>query len=96
MAATSFWTGKTVLITGGTGFVGHHLTRRLQALGVEPVIAVGRRDVDLVVTEEVMRWATALDRRRGRRPPPARAPRRTVRREARGNSAGKSSTCRGR
>jgi len=40
------WSGKRVLITGGRGFLGRHLTRRLQALGAQPV-PVGSGDADL-------------------------------------------------
>ena len=34
----TFWTGKKVLITGGTGFIGSHLTRHLTRLGA--IVAV--------------------------------------------------------
>jgi GDP-L-fucose synthase len=36
IASTDFWRGKTVLVTGGDGFLGGHLTDALRARGVAP------------------------------------------------------------
>jgi nucleoside-diphosphate-sugar epimerase len=33
------WTGKRVLVTGGAGFIGHRLVRKLVSLGVKVVVA---------------------------------------------------------
>lgn len=35
---TNFWQDKTVIVTGGAGFLGQHLVERLRGLGCEPVI----------------------------------------------------------
>lgn len=40
------WTGVTVLVTGGRGFLGRHLVDRLRARGAA-VVAVGRAEADL-------------------------------------------------
>lgn len=34
----NFWTGKKVLLTGGSGFLGKVLTKKLEKLGVKPLI----------------------------------------------------------
>jgi GDP-L-fucose synthase len=36
IASTDFWRGKSVLVTGGDGFLGGHLTEALRARGVAP------------------------------------------------------------
>lgn len=38
MTRLSFWSGRRVLVTGATGFLGSHLTRALMSLGAEVVI----------------------------------------------------------
>jgi nucleoside-diphosphate-sugar epimerase len=43
------WAGRRVLLTGGTGFVGQHLTRRLVQLGVELTVALGPDEVPALV-----------------------------------------------
>ena len=35
MEATNFWEGKRVLLVGGTGFIGSHLTKRLVSVGAD-------------------------------------------------------------
>lgn len=47
---------RGALITGGTGFIGSALTCRLRELGVDPVFAIGSRDVDLVNRERTLEW----------------------------------------
>ena len=56
MPEREFWRGKSVLVTGGTGFVGRHLTRRFEEAGAQ-VVSVGSRQVDLTSSEDTMRWA---------------------------------------
>jgi GDP-L-fucose synthase len=51
----SFWTDKRVLITGGTGFLGSALTRRLKELGSPEVVSLGSEDYDLMRQAEVER-----------------------------------------
>lgn len=49
---------KSVIITGGTGFIGATLAARLQCevpLG-EKILAVGSRDVDLINREDALKW----------------------------------------
>jgi len=47
-----FWKNKRVLVTGGHGFVGGHLVKRLEELGAR-VIAPTKDDYDLVDGEQV-------------------------------------------
>ena len=61
-SAPEFWAGKTVLVTGGTGFVGRNLTQRLRALRAKEIVSVGHRDVNLVSTTETLQWAKTLGR----------------------------------
>lgn len=41
--AAGYWAGKTVIVTGGTGFMGSHFTERLLGLGAT-VLCLHRRD----------------------------------------------------
>lgn len=43
----SFWTDRRVLVTGGTGFLGGAVLRRLHDLGVREVVTPSSDDVDL-------------------------------------------------
>lgn len=46
LTGSGFWSGRAVCVTGGTGFLGSHLTRRLREAGAE-VRSLGRADGDL-------------------------------------------------
>jgi GDP-L-fucose synthase len=48
----SFWDSKRVLVTGGSGFLGQHVTRQLQDKGAT-VIAPRHADYDLIDNEQV-------------------------------------------
>ena len=50
-----FWTDKTVLVTGGGGFLGQHVLAKLRAAGCENVIAPGRRECDLRERGQIVR-----------------------------------------
>ena len=50
-----FWTDKTVLVTGGGGFLGQHVLSKLRTAGCEKVIAPRKRDCDLREREQVAR-----------------------------------------
>jgi GDP-L-fucose synthase len=57
--ATNFWTGRRVVVTGGTGFLGSFITRQLLASGAH-VAALGRGDYDLVEQADVRRMYVDL------------------------------------
>jgi GDP-L-fucose synthase len=50
-----FWADKTVLVTGGGGFLGQHVVAKLRADGCERVIAPRKRDYDLREKEQIVR-----------------------------------------
>lgn len=50
----SFWSSKRVTVTGGAGFLGQHLVRRLRALGAE-VYVPRKRDYDLTTLDAGLR-----------------------------------------
>ena len=43
----AFWTERTVLVTGGAGFLGTHVVRKIQAQGCQAVIVPRSREFDL-------------------------------------------------
>jgi GDP-L-fucose synthase len=43
----AFWTDRTVLVTGGAGFLGTHVVKRIQARGCPAVIVPRSREFDL-------------------------------------------------
>jgi GDP-L-fucose synthase len=56
-----FWSGRRVMVTGGTGFLGSHVVHRLRALGCEQVFVPRRAEHDLTEPDAV-RAAYALAR----------------------------------
>lgn len=42
-----YWSDKNVLITGGTGFLGSHVVKKLDGFGVKTTKAIGSKDFDL-------------------------------------------------
>ena len=50
-----FWSKRRVMITGGTGFLGQHVTKTVRAHGAGEVYALGREDYDLRNVEETRR-----------------------------------------
>lgn len=54
-SVADFWRGRRVGVTGGAGFLGSYVVKRLQMEGVEPMI-VRSREYDLRREEDVARW----------------------------------------
>ena len=50
-----FWRDKTVLVTGGGGFLGQHVVAKLNAAGCKKVIAPSKREYDLREREQIVR-----------------------------------------
>jgi GDP-L-fucose synthase len=50
-----FWRGKTVLVTGGGGFLGQHVVAKLNAAGCEKVVAPSKSEYDLREREQIVR-----------------------------------------
>lgn len=56
--AHSFWSGKRVIVTGGSGFLGSFVVNKLWKRGVAEVIVPRRKDYDLrnaVVIRQLLR-----------------------------------------
>jgi GDP-L-fucose synthase len=51
----SFWTGKTVVVTGGAGFLGRHVVEKLQERGCHEMVVVRSADYDLTKEENCIR-----------------------------------------
>ena len=52
---TNFWQGKRVCVTGGAGFLGSAITRKLRGLGCGELIIPRSRDLDLRVKESIQK-----------------------------------------
>jgi GDP-L-fucose synthase len=50
-----FWKHKTVLVTGGGGFLGQHVLAKLRAAGCAKVIAPTKREYDLRERDQIVR-----------------------------------------
>jgi GDP-L-fucose synthase len=51
----AFWTGRKVVITGGAGFLGAHVARKVQERGCQTVTIPRSRDFDLRKEESIIR-----------------------------------------
>jgi GDP-L-fucose synthase len=51
----NFWEGKRVLVTGGSGFLGSVVVRKLESMGPREVFVPRRADYDLVQWDNVVR-----------------------------------------
>ena len=50
----SFWSGKRITVTGGAGFLGQHVVKRLESYGAN-VFVPRQRDYNLVSLDACMR-----------------------------------------
>lgn len=50
----TFWTGRRVTVTGGAGFLGQHLLRRLETLGAK-VFVPRQREYNLTTLDACLR-----------------------------------------
>jgi len=53
-----FWADKTVLVTGGGGFLGQHVVAKLNAAGCVKVVASSKSEYDLREREQIVRLLT--------------------------------------
>ena len=59
--STNFWTGKKVVITGGHGFLGKHLTEKIKAKGPKSIFIPERPEYDLRKYEDCKKAAKGAD-----------------------------------
>jgi len=52
---SEFWSGKSIMVTGGSGFLGAHLVDRLKAAGADRIFVPRRADYDLRDRSAVLR-----------------------------------------
>jgi GDP-L-fucose synthase len=62
---TSFWTDKQVIVTGGAGFLGHHVVDRLRAAGCAHVFVPEVERYDMAHEEAVARMYADAAQERG-------------------------------
>ena len=55
-----FWAGRKVCVTGGAGFLGSYIVKRLQARGAREVFVPRKADFDLVDGDAVRRMLSAV------------------------------------
>lgn len=53
MTSESFWAGRRVMVTGGGGFLGKAVVRRLEAGGATDVFVPRSRDYDLRTSDGI-------------------------------------------
>lgn len=58
---TSFWADRRVVVTGGKGFLGQAVTRRLADVGATDVVALSSADYDLRDPQQVEKLYTDLE-----------------------------------
>ncbi len=68
MAASSFWGGKRVIVTGGAGFLGNFVTRSLVAGGAGEVLIPRIEHYDLTQRADILRLLDDAMRPAGERP----------------------------
>ena len=52
---TGFWTGRRVMVTGGGGFLGRAVVKRLQAAGADEIFVPRSADYDLRTLDDIQR-----------------------------------------
>ncbi len=53
---SDFWLQRRIAVTGGSGFLGHHLLGRLATVGARDIVAPGRAEYDLRHGDEIKRF----------------------------------------
>jgi GDP-L-fucose synthase len=59
MANTTYWSGKKIVVTGGIGFLGHFVIRKLKEHGATDIVIPTIEEYDLVTPEAVNRLFVA-------------------------------------